>query len=839
MREHSPFDRSPISRDRARTRSQDVEQPITETPKQKTATESPVVIQKKAEDAREQAEQFASDLKQTQTEPVAPEPMPILAAKQSFIDRVRNFFGIPKSISSEIKQLEKSDVQAVEAFNADEKKSPKIIRKPSKLSHALLFGTALGAIGLTHEPQIEQVAQKGIEVAKEFEKTTEAALIKFKSEIVAFIERNKPFGKEAFAGELNIHSDGTEEGETDETSSYTKSQKNKLEKFSKGNRVKLSKEQETQAVQLIEAVENGFETYREFFLNMEFIHGQITEEERDEARSMLQQISLDVREKLTEEERKSSIRVAFELAKHRETYAREKADLYSMAMSKQGNCEALVRFLLAEVPSVADNRHEMAVQVFSDHVRFLVRDNDEQPWEWIDGQSHGVLTKEEMQGTLIVDPREMMKESVGLVDRVQKKKAGDPIPEKNMGYTTNSMLRWETKDGRTPARAASPDGEVPLRVDESKNKNKTFEQGAHTPKKERTRYIEVSPEFFQNGNVEMEQEKDAQEAEAKEIRLAPKEKHLDKILQDGTVFGYYNDLTPLEGINIYSVNLQDPKDDNELAARDIDLSPLKNSDLHDIFIHDMLSIKGVDSLNVKKIKVANLSLTHETLWNKIAKESESLQELKLYVPVYSPEKHAQLMKTGEILRMPGFEDMIKKLQKQKSGSFILRTSYPFEENAPLAEWIFDGTIGSWSANIEKIDSVSLELRESLNQNKKDPSILSIPASVSSLEYIHQEQVNLEKLKTLSIDNPSLEVSSGHEGDGDTIDLDLSVLQEAKKLNKIQLNIPYISTSRLNLSALENLSFKELVIYTNSNPSEFTVEGIDSKRIRISILPITQ
>lgn len=832
MREHSPFDRSPISRERTRTRSQDVEQSITETPTSRTATESPSVVAEHIENAQRNAEQIATDLEQAQTEPVSAEPAALPIIKPSLTDRMRNFFGIPKSISAEVRELDESDVQAVETYNADETQSPKIIRKPNTLSRALLLSTALGAIGMTHEPQIERATQIGIEAAKELEKTTEVALKKFTDDVIAFIARNKPFGKEAYAGEFNETGDGSEEGAGGEVRSYTKTQKEKLEKFSKGKGGQLSKEQEGRAVELIERIEKEYVSYADFFLEMELIHGQITQEQYDEAQTELYKISREVGEKLTEKERESSIRVAFELAKHRTTYAREKADLHSITMTGEGNCEALVRFLLAEIPNVAYNRPEMAVQVFTDHVRLLVREKNDQPWQWIDGQSHGVLTKEEMQGTLIMDPQVMMRESVGLTDRVQKNKAGDPIPEKNMGYTTNSMIRWETVDGRTPMRASSPDGNIPLRVDESKNKNKTFEQGAHAPREEHTRYVEVSPDFFSNEMMEEEQKKDAQEAEIKEVRLAPPEKDLAYMLQTGRLYGSYNDLAPLEGINLNSVELQDPKRFNEQAATDVDLSPLKDSNLTNLTISMFLRVKGVDGLNVKQIRTADLSAMHEALWKKIIKESESLQELELYVPVIDTQNHAQLIKTGKILRMPGFEDIIKKLQKQKSGKFTLRTPYPFEKHAGMLEWVFDGTIESWSKNTEQLDYLSTDTRESINQNKRNPDELVIPSSVSSMEYLHQEQTDLGKLKRISIEQPDMEVTSGHEGE-DRLSLDLSVLHEAKKLETIHLVIPDVTTSTLNLSELDGLSFRELIIETDMDPNDFTIEGLDQK-IRISI-----
>lgn len=812
MNEHIPsFDRSPFSDKRARSRSRNLETTIMHNPTPKTESQS--LTAEQIEDARRDAERIATNLKQTQTELGSTEPTILPYIKPSFIDRLRNFFGIPKSISAEIRGLDPMDVKAVDDLNADITRSPIINRKSGRLSRALLLGTTLGAIGVTHEPQIERGARIGIEVVKDFEHTVEAAFNRFTDDAIAFIARNNPFGKETYTGAY--------------VQTFSDAQKNQLKKFSKKYGVNFSKEQEQHAMDLIERVKNhGNVEFREFFLEMEMIHGQITKEQNAEAHNKLNEITNNVRDRLTAEERKSSIRVAFELAKFRKTYAREKSDLYSMTMAGEGNCEALVRFLLATVPDVAHSP-QMAVQIYSDHVRFLVRDNINDPWEWIDGKLHGVLTAEELKGTLIMDPIDMIRTSLGLMDRVQKNSAGDPIPEKNIGFTTNSMLRWETNDRRMPSRAASEDGIYPERVDESKNDNLTFEQGARAPRKDHARYIEVSPDFYTNSQVEAEQDKDGQEVVSKEVRLAPKEKDLAEIVKEGIIYGMFNDLSTLTGINLNDVVLGGPLLIDINAARDVDLSPLKDSQLRKISLSSSLEIKGADSLNVKNVEEAYLSVDHEVLWKKIVKESISLKYLELFVPVSYLQTHKILLQSGSIKRLPGFEDIIAKFAKQKFGLLRLVTNYTFEHKVDQLIWKYDGATGDWTTNMESPNGMSLALNESLEKNKQDPSNLIIPCTVTSLDYLRSEHVNLDKIETVVMIDP-IEGNT----DEDWLAFDVNILKEAKKMNTIYLVIDNIP-SVLDLSALNDLSFNNLVIETDIDQKKFTIVGLDKNKVRIT------
>ncbi len=203
---------------------------------------------------------------------------------QKLFGRVRTALKIPASIEQEVAQ---TDFSAVDTFNDDPDIAPPIIRKPGKLSKALLAATTLATIGATHEPQIERGVHAGIERAIDLETRTELAFKSLLNDTKNFIARNKPFGREAYADELpREHSDDAENPEVGGThfeGTMTANQKQHLDKFVEAN-PNLSPDKQEQALELIRSADSGFERYDNFFLGMEYIHGQISKEQMEEAK---------------------------------------------------------------------------------------------------------------------------------------------------------------------------------------------------------------------------------------------------------------------------------------------------------------------------------------------------------------------------------------------------------------------------------------------------------------------------------------------------------------------------------------------------------------------------
>ncbi len=517
-----------------------------------------------------------------------------------------------------------------------------------------------------------------------------------------------------------------------------------------------------------------------------------------------------------------------------------------MITSGEGNCEAEVRFLLATVPDVTHGsiRTDMAVQVYTDHVRFLVRPKNEtfdvkqdKPWQAIDGHSVVDVTPEELKGTLIVDPKEMMTQSLRLQETHPKSDGDDTVPEKAFGYTTNSMLKWETPDGRIPHRAAS-NGDIPFRVDETRDATIKFADAKKPKIEEHTQFIEVSPELFP-GAVEVDTSKlaEVQEAEVKKIRVAPSGSDIERMLRSGIVMGHFNDLTPLSGVDVQTINIRLEGQNNANFATDIDLSPLDSSELTQIIISPEMTMSGFGNLNVKHVEKIYTGMSGLSLIEKAVKESRDINEINLSILSSDNTAEEQIRLMRNAPNSPEINRITKtlrekRLNEQGSGNLIVTVDSPFE--AIDVMWKYDAIANTWTSvgsSIKEGDFLSPQLRSVFDHLKVDPTVLDVP-SFTTLAFLSAEKIAFDKIKTVSIEAPStmyVESPDGRE-QYDRLVYDVSALAQAKNLETITLKLD-ASTETLDVSALASIPFKHLVIETDSKLLEH-VKGIPGKTIKI-------
>lgn len=813
MRPHSPIERSPVAPDLSKSRSVDrapSEISATDRPRSIPVREAQDVSDEEVDAMRTLAESVADQANLTEdiredfdAEAIKPEP------PRTFADRVRTILRIPKSISSELSRTERAgEFKEVEAFNADETQMPSIVRSTNKPLLMSAFGSLLAMLGATHEPEVEQIAKRGVEVAQDATTATVSGIKKI----------YRTISKEAFASE--------------------RSHNPTHDKFF-DSLPDLSEEARPYAEKLMQEFEHGelLEHMEDFFLTMQLTHRQINERQFKEAKIHVGEITKGVHDKLANvaEAKNNPVLYAFELAKQRKTYLRDEAGVYAMIMKEEGNCESLVDFLLSTVPQAYGSTPEMAVQVYTDHVRFLVRDskNGDKTWHWIDGHSWGDLTPDEMKGTLIVDPMDVVKATLQL-QKAQSKTEQIPT-NKQFNYKTNTVLAWQTMDARVPQHA-SHQGPIPERVDERKEAKQTFEK-ASKRERDAVEYIPVSPDGISTDTSSKQETK----PEALEPTLiAPSAEEIFQALKTGRIEGAFNDLHGLEGMNIREVVLRPvPRPRTTKEPILVDLSPLKDAKLELFDVEHDVRVAGQEQISFKHLKVLSVRMmqTHLSLSEKFSREAEHPEILTVSVQAdsfASKEAHriviqdlVNIIKTDKTAQLM-VGSLQKKFRDQRKGIITLTIDLPYEngvvtltDNTERHEWSISGTRFN--------DYLSDETRDGVDLLKfNDGAILLIPSNVTSDEYLNVEHADLMKIKQVIIKDVDLDKTSGWLAPT----TNFTALRNAKNLRTVFIRtVP--GFDNVDLTVLRDLPISEVIIETETPmQNKYSVKGLEGTNIQV-------
>lgn len=741
------------------------------------------------------------------------------------VARARKILKIPKRLGSDYEKIEKSGaLTQVNTFNEDAEISPSIIRNPKSPLAKLLVGSALGLLGATHEPQIENVAHEGIKAAKVAYKLASKNISR------AIDITSLSFG----VGEANAQ--GTaENSDTDGRGAkgeFTTTMNPKLDRFIQ-SLPELSEEGRQRVLEIFRQVELGYiQDYADFFLMMEVAHRQLTEEDAQKVKVKIYELQDEIRNNLSEESGalEDPVRVAHEIANIRNTYVSSKAGLGHIVKTRSGNCDALVKLEESMIHNLCPNA-ETAIQVFDDHVQFLVRKKGTLQWTIIDGHIVKDLTLEEAKDTMIVRSFDMAKNVLGIVQPTEKQHIDTPAHMK--GVKSDSIgIQWVLpSDPRNPHRSHSdtkpPDylAEPPIPFAEAKMANR-----------EHLITVEVSPEYFDTTPDKPEENPSAEQI--KIVRIAPETDKIMGILESGEIYGQYNDLKPLDGINITSITLQDSYNKIANFAYDVDLSPLKSADLKNININTTYQLHGFEELNLKGLETLKVGFGEHALTEKAASESEKINITQLIdVESMDISTVTNLIKNGPALSGDPAFDSVRRitdlLKKKKNGKYILSFYSPIDYT-PIV-WNFNGADGKWireAGNIEDGDYLLEEIRNSIKNNKDDRSTLVIPGSAGQLEYLKTEKVDFLKIKKIIIENPTISDS----GEGSKLTLELSPLQSAANLDTIIIRFPgYADTSKIDLGTLNQLSLKKLIIEKTGDPLEDEIKTTGlSPKIKLTI-----
>ena len=742
--------------------------------------------------------------------------------KLSLADRLRTILKIPKSIQGEVERHEQAgEFKPVDEFNADSRNMPPIQRKKSNFLHGSLVASALASFGATHEPQIEE----GIRYAD------------------VLLDEGIEMGKRAI-NEISFSRGGTSARGNHGSSRYDRIAAALREGVVPGMNEMNDSRIQTVTDRVKESLKYGHSIdFGNTFLELEYAHGNISEEQRNEAIEKLNTQIKEAKNSLTEEELKNPIRVAHKLAEQRTMYVRDRADIYSMIVNGRGNCEALVRYLLATVPRVGVENIETAVQVYTDHVRFLVRKQGgsslDNPWYWVDGHEWGELTVDDIRGTTIVSAESAIAVKLGL--KKHKTFSNKPEnPENNFGYHTNSMLDWNADDGRSATRKSS-DTDVPLM---KKEKSRPFAEAVRVKKPEvdkGLRYIEVAPEFFQNA----EADKVASEQKDKVAKIISLEPHeVIDAARSGYYYGAANDLGLLAGVNLNSFTYSRPASVSEEISNKFDLSPLKDSQLEKLNINSLGStdLVGVNTLQVEHLKIIEVNAAQTSLLQKVAKNSTVLE----HVIVKQDNPTTQEESVDSMLRGPQSDifglrtnllRISETMMKNKKGEIRLSIDSPFESLSN--NWNFDANTGKWQSDFVdkngKPDFISPDVRAGV-ESVAARGELEIISRVSDLAYLKYTSVDYSQIKSLRF---SWAYFSTIDGQGDDKVLEIKIgdaLNKAVNLKTIYIEMTddeYVS-GVFDLSSLKDVACKEIVFILQEplTPEEsLKVSGI-SKSITI-------
>lgn len=742
--------------------------------------------------------------------------------KLSLADRLRTILKIPKSIQGEVERHEQAgEFKPVDEFNADSRNMPPIQRKKSNFLHGSLVASALASFGATHEPQIEE----GVRYAD------------------VLLDEGVEMGKRAI-NEISFSRGGTSARGNHGSSRYDRIAAALREGVGSGANEegdsRILNEMDRYRYDLIRGYRPDFGG---LFLELEYAHGSISEEQKNEAIEKLNSQIDAAKKSLTEEELKNPIRVTHKLAEQRKLYVRGRADIYSMIVDERGNCEALVRYLLATVPKVVAGDIEMAVQVYTDHVRFLVRkqggNTPNNPWYWVDGHEWGELTVEDIQGTTIVSAESVLRVKMGIEKR--KTFSNKPEnPENNFGYHTNSMLEWNAADGRTATRDSS-EGDVPLI---QKEKSRPFAESVRVKKREvdkGLRYIEVAPEFFQN----TEADKDVSEQKDKVAKIISLEPHeVIDAARSGYYYGAANDLGLLAGVNLNSFTYSRPASVSEEISNKFDLSPLKDSQLEKLNINSLGStdLVGVNTLQVEHLKIIEVNAAQTSLLQKVAKNSIVLE----HVIVKQDNPTTQEESVDSMLRGPQSDifglrtnllRISETMMKNKKGEIRLSIDSPFESSSNI--WSYDTKIGRWQSDFVdkngKPDFISPDVRAGV-ESIAARGELEIISTVNDLAYLKYASIDYSQIKSVRF--PWAYFSTVDDrGDDKALEIKIGdALEKAVNLKTIYIEMRDDTSFSgvFDLSSLKDVACKEIlfILPVPLSPEEsLNVRGI-SKSIPI-------
>lgn len=724
----------------------------------------------------------------------------------SFYDRVRNALKLPKPIDSALEDAERSGAfKAVDAFNNDDEQAPKLPPRDSgsRLKKLLLTST-IGLVSATHAPQIEQTGKRAAIVVEDAldEARVRANLFKdvVEDKIDSILSGDSDEISLGYAKRFGGKNFEIIEGRAVQVS---REMEDGLKNFEAENG-KLTPEQRKQYYKIFEAQTNKADYYQTVLLLLEIIHGNATETDTRSAERASKRLAEEITEKLTPEELKDPVRVAFEISKQRTMYAREKASLTELLNSNEGNCDALTRLLIAMVPQVADKAvyPQMAAQVFKDHVRFLVRKSGDAEWHWIDGQTHGVLTAEDTRGSVIVNVEDFIGQAIGMKKPSALSSEKKEALEKGFGYKTNSKLRWTTDDTRLPSKKFS-EGEVPLRVDESKNKNTNFKQAERKKEEpEIQKIIEVSGEFSNTPQ--------APEEEKKTPKFLVSDADVIRSARSGVLSGDFDDISNIAGTVLTEASIYKPSN-SEIS--ELDVSVLSGSKIEKMRLNGFSKIIGVENLDVSKLKELDIALANTNVIEKVLNTSTELEEVSISVDeaMSAEERKKFLTNFDANLKSPIFEKLSKKM-KGKKVSLDIR--YPFE-NCSWYATLQSGSNGVWETDgLNKRDYLSEEVRNTIEKNKLNPKELGIFATVNNADYLWDEGVDFSKIETLVISH------SFQRDDDDTSSLPEFGLRKILSESHPQTIEIYLTrddnVEKLDLSVLAGSTIKNVIIHLEEN-----------------------
>ncbi len=104
-----------------------------------------------------------------------------------------------------------------------------------------------------------------------------------------------------------------------------------------------------------------------------------------------------------------------------------------------------------------------------------------------------------------------------------------------------------------------------------------------------------------------------------------------------------------------------------------------------------------------------------------------------------------------------------------------------------------------------------------------------------MDYLITEHVAFDKLKTVTIDEPTTRYETRQ---GTIMELDFHALEAAKNLDTIIITLQSISSDNFDASALAKLHFKHLILKTDNTDVQ-VIGGLKEKGVRITVTSLDQ